>query len=126
VRWLYDTSALIAMETDEDLAQFPIGDGAVSVVTVGELQLGVQLASARDLSIRLELIAELEHSWNPIPVDLAVMRRYASIVADCRRRGIRPGVADSMIAATASLHGLGVVTRDRDFTRFAGIDVAVV
>lgn len=124
--WLYDTSVLIAMETGEPMSDFPHGDIAVSVMTIGELELGLHLAAAPDRSLRVETIAELEHEWNPLPVDLRVIRRYATIVADCRRRGVRAGVADAIIAATASVHGYGVVTRDRDFTRFEGIDVVIV
>ena len=126
MRWILDTSVLIAMESDDDMAPFPVGEHTVSVVTIGELEVGLQLDSADDRSLRIEQIAEVEHSWNPIPVDIRVMRRYASMVASCRRRGVRPGMADAIIAATASVHGLGIVTRDRDFSQFEGIDVVVV
>lgn len=125
-RWLYDTSVVVALETGDRIDRLPFGDYSVSVMTIGELEVGVHLASTSDLSRRLELIAEIEHAWDPIPVDIRVMRRYASMVADCRRRGMRPGVADSIIAATASVHGRGVVTRDKGFTRFEGIEVVVV
>lgn len=124
--WLYDTSVIVAMETGEAMGEFPMGDVAVSVMTIGELELGLHLAAASDLSLRIETIADVEHSWNPLPVDLRVMRRYATLVADCRRRGVRAGVADGLIAATASVHGYGVVTRDRDFTRFEGVEVVLV
>ncbi len=124
--WLYDTSVIVAMETGESMDEFPMGDVAVSVMTIGELELGLHRSAAQDLSLRIETIADVEHSWNPLPVDLRVIRRYATLVADCRRRGVRAGVADGIIAATASVHGYGVVTRDRDFTRFEGIEVVLV
>lgn len=124
--WLYDTSVIVALETSERIGALPVGDYSVSVVTIGELEVGVHLASVDDLSLRLELIAEIEHSWNPIPVDVRVARRYASLVADCRRRGTRPTMGDGLIAATASVHGLGLVARDRDFLQFEGIDVVIV
>jgi predicted nucleic acid-binding protein len=125
-RWLYDTSVVVALETSERMAAPPVGEYAVSVVTIGELQVGVHLASVADLSLRLELIAEIEHSWNPLPVDVRVVRRYASLIADCRRRGVRPRIGDTLIAATASVHGMGVVTRDQDFLQFEGLEVVVV
>jgi predicted nucleic acid-binding protein len=126
VRWILDTSVIIAMEGDDDIAPFPIGEHTVSVVTIGELAVGLHLDAPEDASFRIELIAEIEHTWNPIPVDIRIMRRFATMVASCRRRGIRPGMADAIIAATASVHGLGVVTCDRDFGRFEGIDVVYV
>lgn len=126
MRWLYDTSVFIALEDGERLGDLPVGDIAVSVMTLGELQVGLQLAGPEQLPHRLETVGEIEHAWTPIPADIAVMRRFASLVADCRRRGHRPHVADAIIAATASWHRLGIVTRDHDFKRFAGIEVVLV
>ncbi len=126
MRWIIDTSVIIAMEGDVDIAPFPVGEHTVSVVTIGELEVGVHLDVPGDISLRLEQIAEIEHSWNPIPVDIRVMRRYATMVASCRRRGVRPGMGNAIIAATASVHGYGIVTRDRDFSKFEGIDVVYV
>lgn len=126
MRWLYDTSVFVGMESGRPMNPLPTGEIAVSVMTIGELQLAVQAASADDLSIRLETIAEAENLWTSLPADIKVMRRYASMVADCRRRGHRPRTADSIIAATASVHGLPLVTQDRGFERYAGIDLLLV
>ena len=126
VKWLYDTSVVIALESDDRLDDLPVGEFGVSVVTIGELTVGLHLARAADRGLRIELIAELEHSWNPVPIDVAVMRRYATYVAECRRRDLAVGMADALIAATASVHGYGVVSRDRDFTKFDGLRVALV
>jgi predicted nucleic acid-binding protein len=125
-RWLYDTSVVIALETSERIADLPVGEYAVSVITIGELEVGVHLAKVDDLSLRLELIAEIEHSWNPLPVDVRVVRRYASLIAECRRRGVRPSMGDALIAATASVHGMGIVARDHDFLQFKGLEVVIV
>jgi predicted nucleic acid-binding protein len=124
--WLYDTSIFVAMEDGRALGELPVGNVAVSVMTLGELQLGLQLAGRETLPHRLETIAEIEHAWTPLAADMPVVRRFATLVADARRSGFRPHVADAIIAATASWHGLGIVTQDRDFTRFAGLEVVLV
>ena len=50
--------------------------------------------------------------WNILPMDAKIFRRWA-VLMNGRPDGI---VADAMIAATAYVHGLTVVTRNiRDF-----------
>lgn len=49
--------------------------------------------------------------------------RWAALIADLRARGLAMPVKDSLVAATALLHGLTVVTRNvRDFAH-AGVPV---
>lgn len=53
-----------------------------------------------------------------LPLDRAIMRRFARIRGDLRRRGQIIGDPDILIAATAIEHDLILVTRNvRDFQR---------
>jgi predicted nucleic acid-binding protein len=49
------------------------------------------------------------------------MSAWARLVLDCRRAGVHGAVklTDALIAATAVVHGLPVVTQDEDFDRIA-------
>lgn len=85
----------------------------VSVITVQELEIGVLLAERRDPPKGAILRRWLEEQVLPafgertIPVDTAVARRSAMLhVPDPRP------VRDSLIAATALVYGLSVVTRN--------------
>jgi toxin FitB len=85
----------------------------VSVITVQELEIGVLLAERRDPSQGKVLRRWLEQQVLPgfgeriLPVDTTVARRSAALhVPDPRP------VRDTLIAATALVHGLSVVTRD--------------
>lgn len=113
---LLDTSVLIAREDGRPVGALP-ERVAVSVVTIGELRLGV-LSAADDLTRarRADTLA-LARAADPIPIGEAVMETWARIVADCREAGIHRTVriADTLIAATAIERGLPVVTRDGDF-----------
>jgi predicted nucleic acid-binding protein len=85
----------------------------VSAITVQELEIGVLLAERRDPNQGAILRRWLETQVLPafaeriLPVDTAVVRRSAPLhVPDPRP------VRDSLIAATALVHGMPVVTRN--------------
>jgi predicted nucleic acid-binding protein len=117
---LLDTSVFIARESGRPLGELP-DRVAVSVVSIGELQLGV-LASTDDRSRarRADTLA-LARAANPIPISEAVMTAWARLVLDCRKTGIQRTVklTDALIAATAVEHGLPVITQDDDYSRMA-------
>lgn len=117
---LLDTSVFIAREKARPLDELP-DRVALSVVTLGELELGV-LASDDEvvLARRADTLA-LAREADPIPVTEAVMSAWARLVMDCRRAGVHRMVklTDSLIAATALTHGLPVVTQDEDFDQMA-------
>lgn len=117
---LLDTSVFIARETARPLGELP-DHVAVSVITVGELQLGV-LSAADDVTRgrRADTLA-LAKTADPIPITEAVTVAWARLVADCRTAGVQSTVklTDALIAATAVEHGLPVVTQDDDYDQIA-------
>lgn len=117
---LLDTSVFIARETGRPLAGLP-ERVAVSVVTVGELQLGVLAAKDAERRARRADTLALARSAVPIPISEAVMVAWAHLVTACRAAGIHRTVrlTDALIAATAVEHGLPVVTQDDDFDAIA-------
>lgn len=122
---LADTSVFLAREDGRTLGPLP-AKIAVSVVTIGELQLGVLAASDRTSRARRADTLALARSADPIPVSEAVMTTWARLVDDCRRarlRGIK--LNDALIAATAIEHGLPVLTQDDDFAAMASAHPAL-
>ena len=117
---LLDTSVFIAREDGRPLGALP-ERVVVSVVTIGELQLGVLGTKGVDIRARRADTLALARAADPLPISEAVMGTWARLVADCRKAGIQRAIklTDSLIAATAIEHGLPVVTQDRDFTRVA-------
>jgi len=117
---LLDTSVFIARETERPLGEMP-DHLAVSVVTIGELQLGVLNAADATARARRADTLALARTADPIPVSEAIMVSWARLVADCRAAGIHRMVklTDALIAATAVEHGLAVVTQDDDYDRIA-------
>lgn len=89
----------------------------LSVITVLEIELGILRIARRDEAQGAMLTAWLEHQVLPafadriLPVDLAIARHCAALhVPDPRPE------RDGLIAATALVHRLTVVTRNvRDF-----------
>lgn len=117
---LLDTGIFIAQEVNRPLGPLP-DRVAVSVITLGELELGVLATQDDEARVRRAETLALARESDPIPVSEAVMAAWARLVNDCRRAGIHRTVrlADAMIAATAVAHGLPVVTQDADFDTMA-------
>lgn len=117
---LLDTSVFIAHESGRALAALP-DRVAVSVVTIGELELGVLATDDEDVRARRADTLALARAADPIPVTEPVMSAWARLVIDCRQAGVHRTVrlTDALIAATAVVHGLPVVTQDEDFERIA-------
>jgi predicted nucleic acid-binding protein len=123
---LLDTSIFIARETGRPLDELP-DRVAVSVVTIGELQLGVLNARDEDSRARRADTLALARSADPMPISEAVMTTWARLVADCKAAGIHRFVklTDALIAATAIEHGLPIVSQDGDFQRIANAHPAL-
>lgn len=92
-----------------------LSDLHISVITVGELRRGiVRLEPSRrrdDLDFWLgDLI--LRYGERILPVDLDVTERWASMAEANRAAGRASEMTDELIAATAHVHGLTIVTRN--------------
>lgn len=114
-RGLLDTSVFIAREQGRALGALP-QESAVSVVTMGELELGVLAAPDRDARARRAETLALARAADPIPIGESTMSAFAVLVHDCREAGVRPKILDALLAATAVDQGLPVVTQDDDFS----------
>ena len=99
------------------IAGVPSDQLFLSAVTVGEIQAGIESIRDRDPHGAQELEVWLEqviHSYGVLPMDAAAFREWARL----KRQRSRTLLEDAMIAATATVHRLTVVTRDvRDFRR---------
>lgn len=117
---LADTSVFIARESGRRLGELP-ARVAVSVVTIGELQLGVLNAADDEARARRAETLALARAADPVGIAESTMAAWARLVADCRAAGIHRTIklTDALIAATAIDRGVPVVTQDRDFDAMA-------
>lgn len=110
----------IAREANRPLGELP-DRVTVSVVTIGELELGV--LSAADAASRARRAGTLAvaRRVDPVPISERVMAAWARLVTDCRSADIQRTVklTDALIAATAIDLGLPVVTQDDDYDQMA-------
>ena len=123
---LLDTSVLIGLEAGRLPPGAVPGLAALSVVTLEELYLGVLQAEREAAALRRRTWSEARTGFDLLPVDAEVATTSAQIRADGRGRGRRYGLADSLIAATARVHGMAVYTQDEGMVGMVGVDVRVV
>lgn len=140
--WLIDTNILSAIMGKRDahpgikhfFENVPDDRLRISVVTIGEIQKGISLirfaagmdpatrnrsakAAKRDmLQAKLEV---LETRWEDriVPIDTRVSRAWGELQAHYQARGTPVPAVDSLIAATAYVHNLVVVSNDGVFER---------
>jgi len=99
-------------------------DIAVDPIILGELRFGILI-----LPLGKKRTA-LEHWFNAgagrlycLPWDADTGLKWAELLARLRRTGKAMPIKDSLIAATALVHGLAVVTRNRVDFESAGVSI---
>jgi predicted nucleic acid-binding protein len=125
VRYLVDSDWLIdafrGIPTAVDLLAQHRDDGlAVSIISYGELFEGA--VGAPDPVTKLARFRRFLARLVPLPLNDAVMERFAYLRADLRRRGELIPDLDLLIAATALHHDLTLLTRNvRHFHRIPNL-----
>lgn len=117
LRWPRPHGAVLAwLSSVDDSEQF------LSVVTLGEIQAGIELTREQDAAKVAELDAWFEllaGAYNVLPMDAAVFRACARLM----HRKSDTLYEDAMISATAQVHRLTVVTRNVVDFKALGFDV---
>lgn len=99
----------------------------LSVLTLGELQQGVELARddhSRHVLQRWLVDVRALYSNRLIPFSSEEALAWGTLYAPLQISGRPPAVVDSMIAVTALVHGLTVVTRNVSDFQPLGVEVA--
>jgi predicted nucleic acid-binding protein len=119
VRAVLDTSVLIGAANPGEI------EGAISAASLAELHFGVLVAASVDERARQsQRLGIVEATFDPLPVDAAVAREWGRLAATVASRGGKPRsrAVDLLIAATANVHGVPLLTWNlKDFAPLADI-----
>jgi predicted nucleic acid-binding protein len=109
MRALLDTSVLIGEESPPDI------EAAISVASLAELHFGVLVAVDEDeRAVRTQRLGSIESTFDPLPVSAEVAREWGRLAGAVSNRGGQPRrrAIDLVIAATANVHGVPLVTHN--------------
>jgi predicted nucleic acid-binding protein len=96
----------------------------IDPIILGEMLFGILQLPVGNRRRRLERwFAEGVGRLACLPWDAAAGHRWARLLADLRRSGKSMSIKDSMIATTALVNGLTVVTRNRRHFENAGVKI---
>lgn len=88
----------------------------LSVVTIGELRKGIAKRGGDDRGLKLEqwLREDILGAFSDriLPVDNQVALEWGRLCGEAERTGRKRPALDALIAATATVHGLQLVTRN--------------
>ncbi len=132
--WLLDTNVLSELRRKQPapavidfVAAQPLHQLYVSTVTFAEIRYGIELLD--DAERRAALTHWLDHRLRPmfegriLPLCEDTLLQWRLIIESGRRRGHTFSHPDVLIAASATRHGLTVVTRDTTDFQAAGVAV---
>jgi predicted nucleic acid-binding protein len=120
---LADTSLFVTVEQERPLSGRPPKRVAVSVITIGELRLGVLAADSGPIRARRLETLSVAEALDPLPIDAQVAHAWATLRLALRDAGKRMPINDSWIAATAIAKDMPVVTQDGDYDDVPGLEV---
>ena len=97
----------------------------LSVLTLGELRSGVERLQDGRKRLRLanwlDTDLKLRFSGRLLPIDDVVVERWGIVTAQAKAKGMPIPVIDGLIAATALVHGLTLVTRNVSDMQASGV-----
>ena len=115
-RALADTSVFIGLEAERfDADQFANFEWGISVITLGELRLGVLQAKEPEAASRRLSTYQLAQRFEALAIDESVADAWALVVSRLRAAGRKVPINDSWIAATAIAHHIPIVTQDAGY-----------
>jgi tRNA(fMet)-specific endonuclease VapC len=124
---LLDTTFLIDVERGDADLDALVGDDddlAMAAITVAELRVGVDMATASRREQRHEFVEAVVGAMPVLAYELRTAAAHTELLAASRRAGRSRGVHDLIIAATARVSGRTVVTADpRGFEGLPGVEV---
>ena len=124
---LLDSNILIYFFKDAGAVRAQLArhkDAEIKLCTPVLWELFTGAFKSQDPRSQLARLEAVKNRFDVLPFDLAAAEQAAKVRAHLERQGTPIGSIDNMIAGTALVHGLTLVTRNtREFERVPGLRV---
>ncbi len=132
MKWLLDTCVLSEFvkpvpepRVVDWLRKQPNTESAISVLTIAEIEKGIQRLpeSAKKTRLHIWLTTDVIRRFEDriLNVDLAIAQQWASLQAHMELKGLPLAAIDALIVATAQVHHMTLVTRDDVSMKATGV-----
>ena len=109
MRAVLDTSVLIGEDPPSHV------EAAISVASIAELHFGVLVAGDdNERAVRTQRLGAIESAFDPFPITVEIAREWGRLSAAVTNRGGQPRgrTIDLVIAATANIYGVPLLTHN--------------
>lgn len=128
MNYLLDTNALIDFfhgqkKTVDKLKSIETENLAISIITAAEIYHGSYKTVVPNKHIDEFENFLIDLSVKLIPLDRELVKRYGLLMASLEKQGKKLSAFDILIAATALIHNLTIITNDKGLERIKGLKI---
>lgn len=130
MKYILDTNIISDAKKNDKVISFleniDLDNAFLSVITIGEIQKGIEKLeqSSRKLILQNWLEQELISNYKILSIDIETILYWGKLISKLNKQGKNMPILDSLIAATALINNCILVTRnEKDFIHIENLEI---